>query len=126
MLPPTHVFLCNPTVPDLLSGLDSAIAQVQNNPVSHPRVLTDEDKQILDWYFLKIRVMDSYDWSTITDRILQVYEDVMKKERVSLKQLITGMWKQGVVELDLICYFKGTFLLMIVELVVLLIMNIVW
>ena len=126
MLPPTHVFLCNPTVPDLLSGLDSAIAQVQNNPVSHPRVLTDEDKQMLDWYFLKIRVMDSYDWSTITDRILQVYEDVMKKERVSLKQLITGMWKQGVVELDLICYFKGTFLLMIVELVVLLIMNIVW
>ena len=126
MLPPTHVFLCNPTVPDLLSGLDSAIAQVRNNPVSHPRVLTDEDKQMLDWYFLKIRVMDSYDWSTITDRILQVYEDVMKKERVSLKQLITGMWKQGVVELDLICYFKGTFLLMIVELVVLLIMNIVW
>lgn len=126
MLPPTHVFLCNPTVPDLLSGLDSAIAQVQNNPVLHPRVLTDEDKQMLDWYFLKIRVMDSYDWSTITDRILQVYEDVMKKERVSLKQLITGMWKQGVVESDLICYFKGTFLLMIVELVVLLIMNIVW
>ena len=126
MLPPTHVFLCNPTVPDLLSGLDSAIAQVQNNPVSHPRVRTDEEKQMLDWYFLKIRVMDSYDWSTITDRILQVYEDVMKKERVSLKQLITGMWKQGVVELDLICYFKGTFLLMIVELVVLLIMNIVW
>ena len=50
MLPSTHVFLSNPTVPDLLSGLNSAISQVQNNPVCHPRILTDQDKQILDWY----------------------------------------------------------------------------
>ena len=48
VLPSTHVILKEPTVQDLLDGLFCAISQVQNNPVNHPRVLSENDNHLID------------------------------------------------------------------------------
>lgn len=48
LLPSSRIILKEPNVNDLVSGLRSAISCVENNHVQHPRVLSEEDKQILE------------------------------------------------------------------------------
>lgn len=48
LLPSSHIILKEPKVNELVSGLRSAISCVENNRVQHPRILSEEDKQILE------------------------------------------------------------------------------
>lgn len=103
VLPSTYVILKEPTVQDLLDGLICAISQVQNNPIHHPRVLSETDYHLIDRFTLKSFVIPSYNWSRITDQLLDVYSLVMCMDKVSINQLIKSIWNQGLVTKD-ICY----------------------
>lgn len=87
LLPESKGFFVDPTEEALFQGVCEAVSSVQNNPVSHPRVLSPEDEAIL-------RV---YDWGEVTLRLERVYAAVMKQPRVGWREELRAFWKQGFV-----------------------------
>ena len=68
LFPPDYILLTPPTICDIVTTIKQAIVIAQKNPVSHPRIVNKQDKQLLEMFFLN----DTYLFVDIIGRISQI------------------------------------------------------
>lgn len=94
MLPPDLIYLVEPTVPDLIKGLEQAMSDYMKGNISHP-------------FDVHRRISLFYNWFSISKRTEIVYNLVSNEAKKNLGQQLTSYIQSGVLPYLLVvslCY----------------------